>query len=74
MYQSFDLSLISERQVYDLFSTFLKEQSSALEIFLRNGQNYTAGTNNKYEWLESQLTPMSWSVNTYTTPSPGSPF
>ncbi len=74
MYQSFDLSLISERQVYDLFSTFLKEQSSALEIFLRNGQNYTAGTNNKYEWLESQLTPMSWSVNTYTLPSPGSPF
>lgn len=74
MYQSFDLSLISERQVYDLFTTFLKEQSSALEIFLRNGQNYSAGTNNKYEWLESQLTPMSWTVNTYTYPSPGSPF
>gem|GEM_PF-3411683 len=42
MYKSFDLSLISERQVYDLFTTFLKEQSSALEIFLRNGQKYNA--------------------------------
>ena len=69
MYKSFDLSLISERQVYDLFTTFLKEQSSALEIFLRNGQKYNAWTNNKYEWMESQMTPMSWQVNDYTTPS-----
>ena len=37
MQLSFDLSQITERQVLDLFTQFLKEQSSALEIFLRNG-------------------------------------
>jgi hypothetical protein len=65
---SFDLSQITERQVLDLFTQFLKEQSSALEIFLRNGQKYNAGTNNKYEWMESQLTPMSWQLNGAITP------
>lgn len=74
MYQSFDLSLISERQVLDLFTMFLKEQSSALEIFLRNGQKFNAGTNNKYEWMESQLTPLSRGINGYGYPSVGSPF
>lgn len=69
MQLSFDLSQITERQVLDLFTQFLKEQSSALEIFLRNGAWYNAGTNNKYEWMESQLTPMSWAVNWTVTPS-----
>lgn len=65
---SFDLSQITQRQVLDLFSQFLKEQSSALEIFLRNGEKYNAGTNNKYEWMESQLSPMSWQLNGAVTP------
>jgi hypothetical protein len=65
---SFDLSQITQRQVLDLFTQFLKEQSSALEIFLRNGEQYNAWTTNKYEWMESQLTPMSWQVNGTVTP------
>lgn len=59
---SFDFSL-QKRQVLEAFQLYLQEKSSALGIFLRNGLREQAGTNNKYEWLESQLTPKAWTVN-----------
>ncbi|HPO05591.1 MAG TPA: DUF5309 family protein [Candidatus Gracilibacteria bacterium] len=30
---------------------------------MRNGLSQPFGTNNKYEWLESQLTPQAWTIN-----------
>jgi len=59
---SFDFSL-QQRQVVEAFELYLKEKSSALSIFLTNGRGQTAWTNNKYEWLESQLTPLAWVIN-----------
>jgi hypothetical protein len=59
---SFDFTL-QKRQVVEAFELYLKEKSSALSIFLANGRWQVAWTNNKYEWLESQLTPLAWSVN-----------
>jgi len=59
---SFDFSL-QKRQVIEAFELYLKEKSSALWIFLANGQAQTPWTNNKYEWLESQLKPLAWTTN-----------
>jgi hypothetical protein len=59
---SFDFSL-QKRQVIEAFELYLKEKSSALSIFLANGTRQPSGTNNKYEWLESQLSPLAWTVN-----------
>lgn len=59
---SFDFTL-QKRQVVEAFELYLKEKSSALSIFMANGRWQVAGTNNKYEWLESQLTPLAWVVN-----------
>lgn len=59
---SFDFSL-QERQVINAFELYLKEKSSALSLFLANGRLREAGTNNKYEWLESQLSPKSWTID-----------
>lgn len=63
MLQSFDFGTLNERQVLELFRIYLQESNSALDIFIGNGLNYRAGTNNKYEWLESTLKPKSWKVN-----------
>lgn len=52
-----------KRQVLEAFELYLKEQSSGLGIYLANGNRQPAATNTKYEWLESQLTPRSWTVN-----------
>ena len=59
---SFDFTL-QKRQVVEAFELYLKEKSSALSIFMANGRWQVAWTNNKYEWLESQLTPLAWTVN-----------
>lgn len=59
---SFDFTL-QKRQVVELFDVYLKEKSSALSLFMANGRGKMAGTNNKYEWLESQLTPKAWTIN-----------
>lgn len=63
MITQFDFSTIQPAQVLALFQQYLKESNSALDILLTNGQNYQAGNVNKYEWLESQLSPLSWEVN-----------
>jgi hypothetical protein len=51
------------RFVDDLYEVYLKEKSSILELLLQNGRDMKACTNTKYEWLESQLAPQSWTVN-----------
>lgn len=63
MLQSFDLSNITPAQVQQLFSLYLKETGSVIDKLMANGAGYAAGEANKYEWLESQLSPLSWSVN-----------
>lgn len=63
MLQSFDLSNITPAQVQQLFSLYLKETGSVIDKLMANGAAYEAGEANKYEWLESQLSPLSWSVN-----------
>lgn len=52
-----------KRQVNEAFTLYLKEQSSWLSIYLANGASMPTATNTKYEWLESQLAPQSWTVN-----------
>ena len=52
-----------KRQVLEAFELYLKEQSSGLGIYLANGTSYVAASETKYEWLESQLTPTSWTVD-----------
>lgn len=51
------------RFVDDLYEIYLKEKSSILEVLLQNGVGMKACTNTKYEWLQSQLTPQSWTIN-----------
>lgn len=63
MITQFDFSTIAPDQVLALFQQYLKESNSALDILLSNGIGYDAGKVNKYEWLESQLSPLSWEVN-----------
>lgn len=62
-YQSFDFSTISDAQVLALFQQYLKESHSGLDRLLSNGANRDKGTNNKYEWLGSQLSPLTRAVN-----------
>jgi len=59
---TFDFSLLKE-QISELYEVFLKKESSVLGILLQNGRGFAPATNTKYEWLESQLTPSSWTVN-----------
>lgn len=54
------------RFVDDLYEIYLKEKSSVLEILLQNGRDMKPCTNTKYEWLESQLAPLAWTVNAQT--------
>jgi hypothetical protein len=51
------------RFVDDLYEIYLKEKSSILETLLQNGVGMKPVTNTKYEWLQSQLTPQTWTVN-----------
>lgn len=61
---TFDFSSdVFQRQVNEAFELFLKEQSSGLSIYLANGTSLPAAKETKYEWLETQLTPKSWTVN-----------
>ena len=61
---TFDFNSASfKRDVNEAFELYLKEQSSWLSIYLANGASYTAAENKKYEWLESQLTPVSYTIN-----------
>lgn len=60
---SYDLSNLTPDLVLNLFQVYLKENNSVLEKLITNGLSYEPGTNNKYEWLESQFSPLSWSVN-----------
>lgn len=59
---TFDFSLLKD-QVLELYEIFLKKESSVLGILLQNGRGFAPATNTKYEWLESQLSPTSWTVN-----------
>lgn len=58
---------VFKRSVIETYDQYLVEQSSAVGIFLANGRNnFPVATNTKYEWLESQLTPLQWTVNDAT--------
>jgi len=59
---NYDFSL-QKRQVAEAFELYLTKESSVLGKFLANGRGMQNWTNNKYEWLESQLTPKSWTIN-----------
>lgn len=56
-------SEVFQRQVNEAFDLYLKEQGSLLSLFLQNGKSLPVARETKYEWLESQLTPKSWTVN-----------
>ncbi len=56
-----------KRSVVETYTQYLTETSSAVGIFLENGRNnFPVCDNTKYEWMESQLTPLQWTVNDAT--------
>lgn len=62
--QTFDFDAnLPIRFVDDMYEIYLKEKSSILEVLLQNGATMKACTNTKYEWLQSQLAPQSWTIN-----------
>lgn len=56
-------SQLPVRFVDDIYTIYLREKSSILETLLQNGASMNECTNTKYEWTESQLSPLSWTVN-----------
>jgi len=54
---------VLERQVNEAFQLLLTENRSILGTLISNGTGFPGGTNQKYEWLESQLAPTTFTVD-----------
>lgn len=59
------------RQVEDSFRLLLRDNRSIIDTLLANWAWYATGTNQKYEWLESQLSPNTFVVNGAVTLAAG---